>query len=137
MIRAEVRTRALRLALVASALLAVARPTSAQRVARAPLDSARLAADSLRERSPTVAGLLGLLPGVGHLYAGETTRGWLLMAVYTTGYAVVHGGRTDRVGKVGGVLAVGAFLTSLIDAPRAARARNGRVRRARALTGTS
>ncbi len=49
--------------------------------------------DNLRHREPVVAALLGLVPGAGHLYAGEPLRGltWLAGTVVGLFLFVVPG----------------------------------------------
>lgn len=118
-----------------TAFCTAALTVSAQRAAPNELDSARHSADSLRDKSPSIAAALAFAPGVGHLYARDLNRGWLLLTTYAAGVLLVQGGRTDGWGKTGGVLVVGTLLTSVIDAPRAARAHNYRVRRVRATQG--
>ncbi|MCC6928721.1 MAG: hypothetical protein IT359_07000 [Gemmatimonadaceae bacterium] len=98
---------------------------TAPRAAPAPAPGAPPDAAPQR-KSPGVAAALGMVPGVGHLYAGEVNRGWLLMAAYWTGYLMVRGGRTDTVGKVGGVVVVGGWLFSVVDGANAARRYNAR-----------
>lgn len=72
-------------------------------------------------KSPVAAAGLGLvLPGAGHWYAGERGRGTLVAAVYWTGVALTAGGRTDRVGHVGGVALLGALGVGVVDGARAA-----------------
>ncbi|HEX4935673.1 MAG TPA: hypothetical protein VFV33_20980 [Gemmatimonadaceae bacterium] len=93
-------------------------------------DTARVADDSAG-KSPGIAALLGFVPGAGHWYAGEVNRGWLIAATYWTGVALSHGGRTDAVGKVGGVLVVGGLLAGIVDGAGAARRHNDRLRRQR------
>lgn len=98
----------------------------AQRAEVSSLDSAR-AATPAKEKSPATATVLGFVPGVGHLYAEDINRGWLIMAVYWTGVAITHNGRTDAVGKVGGAMLVGGLVYSVVDAGRAARRHNARI----------
>lgn len=103
----------------------------AQRVDRSPLDSTRAALPG-KDKSPVAAALLGFAPGVGHLYAGEINRGWLIIALYTTGYVLNHDGRTDTRGKVGGVLLVGGVIAGVVDGASAARRYNARNAKLRA-----
>ncbi len=106
-------------------------PLSAQRVDPTPFDSARSAIPS-KDKSPAAAALLGFAPGVGHLYAGEINRGWLIIALYTTGYILNHDGRTDTRGKVGGVLLIGGAIAGVVDGAYAARRYNARMAKLRA-----
>lgn len=75
------------------------------------------------------------MPGVGHLYAEDINRGWLVMAIYWTGVAITHNGRTDTVGKVGGAMLLGGLVFSVVDAGNAARRYNARVAKLRAASG--
>lgn len=78
-------------------------------------------------KSPVGAAVLGLMfPGSAHWYAGEGGRGALVAVVYLAGYAVIHGGRTDRVGQVFGVMTIGAVGFSVIDGVRAVKRFNKR-----------
>ncbi len=105
-------------------------PVQAQRVATTSLDSTRAEIPS-KNKSPQAAALLGFAPGVGHLYAGEVNRGWLIGAIYWTGVAMTHNGRTDGVGKVGGVLLVGGLIAGVVDGANAARRYNARMAKRR------
>jgi hypothetical protein len=94
--------------------------------AGAPGDSAR-PVPAQERKSPAAAAVIGLvLPGAGHWYAGERGRGALVAAAYGAGVALVAGGRTDRVGHVGGVLALGALGVNVVDGARAAKRFNAR-----------
>lgn len=78
-------------------------------------------------KSPATAALIAaVLPGAGHWYAKENNRGWLVAAVYFTGFLVTYSGRTDDVGKVGGVALVGAWTFAVIDGALAAKRYNRR-----------
>ena len=99
-------------------------------------DTVRVVPDSIYSRtepppaqkSPAAAALLGLvLPGAGHWYAGEPGRGFVVAAVYWSGVAVVAGGRTDRVGHIGGAAVIGALGASVIDGVLAVRRHNARL----------
>jgi len=92
--------------------------------ATAPGDSAQ---GVPARKSPVGAAVLGLIvPGSAHWYAGEGGRGALVAVVYLAGYAVVRGGRTDRVGQVFGVMTIGAVGFSVIDGVRAVKRFNKR-----------
>lgn len=106
----------------------------AQRANESPLDSAR-AALAKPDKDPTTATVLAFVPGVGHLYAEDLNRGWLIILLYSVGAGISMSGRTDNVGKVGGALAVGGFLFSVIDAGNAARRYNSRMAKLRAAAG--
>jgi TM2 domain-containing membrane protein YozV len=107
------------LALLAEPLHGQHAPTVA-----APGDSAR---PTRVRKSRSIAVVLGLvLPGAGHWYAGESGRGTLTAATYWTGVALVAGGRTDRVGHVGGLALLGALGFSIVDGARAAERSNRR-----------
>lgn len=111
-------------------LSAVSTCVLAQRTNTSPLDSAR-AAISKPDKDPTTATVLSFVPGVGHLYAEDINRGWLIMAIYWTGVAITHNGRTDNVGKVGGVMLLGGLVFSVADAGNAARRYNRRTAKLR------
>ncbi len=123
--------RILAIAALATCMCATASRVDAQRTNVSALDSARAAAPK-KEKDPTSATLLGFLPGVGHLYAEELNRGWLIILLYGVGAGISMNGRTDTVGKVGGALAIGGFLFSVIDAGKAARRYNARLAKERA-----
>lgn len=94
-------------------------------------------------KSETTATILGLiLPGAGHLYAGETGRGLLLMG--TTGLAFAYGfsdgqckrpytdvrtcelDKNETLAGISLVAALGLYAYSVWDAPRAVKRANGR-----------
>lgn len=89
-------------------------------------------------KSPAVARLLGIVPGAGHMYAGEVGLGFLYLGG-TVGVFVVGGiftlsaafsdqshSRAAAVGW-GTVIATGALWTwSIVDAGRAARRTNAK-----------
>lgn len=118
-------------------VLAVPARAGAQRATPAAIDTAAAPPPSPGFKSPQAAAALGMMPGVGHIYAGEINRGWLLLAAYWTGYLMIRGGRTDTVGKVGGVMVVGGWLFGVVDGANAARRTNVRLRRLRATTAPS
>ena len=92
--------------------------------AAAPRDSTRILP---ARKSPVGAAVLGLMfPGSAHWYAGERDRGALVAMVYVAGYAVIHDGRTDRVGQVFGAMTIGAVAFSVIDGVRAVKRFNRR-----------
>lgn len=114
-------------------------------------------ADSARaerlHRDPRIAQVLGLLPGIGHLYAGEYSRWYFTQVTVVSSLAMgevflksegcMFGGscsrsskRTDRV-LGAGMIALGAWLwiSSARDAPRAAaRANDRHARKTRAIS---
>ncbi len=122
--------RVLAIAALAACMCAAISRADAQRAIESPLDSARAAAPK-KEKDPTTATLLGFVPGVGHLYAEDLNRGWLIILLYSVGAGISMSGRTDTVGKIGGTLAVGGFLFSIIDAGKAARRYNERLAKER------
>ncbi len=107
-------------------MLAVAtHGVNAQAVPRPALDSTQVLRSS--SKSPGTAALISVvLPGGGHWYAKENNRGWIVAIVYFTGVAITYGGRTDTVGKIGGVAAVGAWTFGVVDGALAARRYNKR-----------
>ena len=86
-------------------------------------------------RNPELAGALSLfLPGMGHVYAGETTKGWVLMGLFVGSIGAVTAadiGTTHDSIRAGGWLSVTAlatvYLYALIDAPFAAIRYNERI----------
>ena len=86
-------------------------------------------------RNPELAGALSVfVPGMGHVYAGETTKGWVLTGLFVGGIGAVAAsdiGTTHDSIKAGGWLSVTAltaiYLYALIDAPFAAIRYNERV----------
>lgn len=96
-------------------------------------------------KSPWVAGMLGVVPGAGHFYAGENRRGAAAMTVFAAGVALgtydqdfyevcedwlnchsESNAADERRMKVGMVLMGASWLYSVIDAPLAARRTNRR-----------
>ena len=85
------------------------------------------------KKSPWVAGGLAyLFPGAGHFYAGEPRRAWLVLGLVGIGATVMmNDGAPRDLGPAGGVLAIGSYVASIIDAPLAARRHNRRLQRER------
>jgi hypothetical protein len=85
-------------------------------------------------KNPELAGAFSvILPGLGHVYAGETVKGGVLGGLFIAGIGAVIGsdiGATHTSIRAGGwasVCFVGAvYLYALIDAPFAARRENAR-----------
>lgn len=97
-------------------------------------------------KNPWVAGVLGVVPGAGHFYAGENRRGAAALMVFAGGVAL--GGydmdyyekcddwmfecswelpaADERRMSVSLVLVIGSWAYSVLDAPRAARRTNRR-----------
>jgi hypothetical protein len=128
------RLRAALLLLLALALAAA--PAAAQAEERLP-----------RERSPLIAGALGLyVPGFGHYYVGERKEAYVIAATVFAGFAVFASGvlassdcyapdceaewAEHRI-DIGTGIILGAYAFSVVDAPLAAR-RHNRARRAAA-----
>lgn len=86
------------------------------------------------QKNPELAGALSVfLPGLGHIYAGESVKGAVLGGLFVAGIGAVIGsdiGSTHTSIRAGGwmsVSLVGAvYLFALIDAPFAARRANAR-----------
>lgn len=108
-------------------------PIQAQRVVASALESAPSArvADStivLSRKSPGLAGFASaILPGSGHIYAGEGGRGLAVMAIYFVAVPIVMGGRTDGFGKVAGITWLSTYLFGIIDGVNAVHRNNARV----------
>lgn len=94
------------------------------------------------EKSPTVARVIGIVPGAGHMYAGETGRGLLYMGgtagLFVVGAAAMLGecmasvGPQEDCGNTTGNVVTAAILGlwgwSIYDAGRAAHRTNARLR---------
>jgi len=86
------------------------------------------------DKNPRLAGALSVfVPGLGHIYAGETAKGGVLTGLFVAGIAAVISadiGDTHASIRPGGWAAValvgGVYLYSLIDAPFAAERANDR-----------
>jgi hypothetical protein len=107
----------------------------ALRASAARADSGLTAQPSpVERRNPELAGAFSvILPGLGHIYAGETVKGGVLGGLFVAGIGAVIGsdiGATHNSISAGGwasVCFVGAvYLYALIDAPFAARRENAR-----------
>lgn len=91
-------------------------------------------------KNPELAGAISVfLPGMGHIYAGETVKGAVLGGLFVGGIGAVIAsdiGATHESIKTGGwasVCLVGAvYLYALIDAPFAADRENERAEQSRA-----
>ena len=93
-------------------------------------------------KDPAVARLLGIIPGAGHMYAGEVGRGLLYFAgtlgIFATGgYITMSLAFTDqnthRAAAIAGwstIIATGGlWVWSIVDAGRAARRTNAKLAR--------
>jgi hypothetical protein len=103
-----------------------------------------------RDLSPYIAGAIATyLPAGGHVYAGEPERAAVIAAAYLVGGVFITSAWTaaDRCGadcdpaiherrnRLGGRIALSAYLFSLMDAPLAA-SRQNRARSTAPLSGT-
>lgn len=83
-------------------------------------------------KNPELAGAISVfLPGMGHVYAGETTKGAVLTGLFVAGVGGIVAsdiGQTHDSIRAGGWLSVGfvaaVYLYALIDAPFAAERTN-------------
>ena len=82
------------------------------------------------EKSRLVAFGLGyLFPGAGHFYAGESWRGATIMGVvYGSIMFMMSEPESSTAIDAAGVVALGTYLWSMIDAPMAANRQNRRAR---------
>ncbi len=118
-------------------LTVIAAPVQAQRVVASALDQARVTSAAAADtgaiapsspKSPGIAGVASVfLPGSGHIYAGEGGRGLAVMAIYFVAVPFVMSGRTDGLGKVAGVIAIGSYFFGIIDSVNAAHRYNARI----------
>ena len=85
-------------------------------------------ASAASRRSPVIAGTLGfLVPGGGHLYAGEPRRGLLVLGLTTVGaFFALTDGTPHTASTIGSVLFVGGWSFSIIDGALAAGRHNRR-----------
>jgi hypothetical protein len=90
-------------------------------------------------KSPSAARVIGIIPGAGHMYAGEVGRGFLYLGgtlglVFVAGLAHFSecfmsdepGGCESTAGTVSLVAAGGLWVWSIVDAGRAARRTNAK-----------
>ena len=79
-------------------------------------------------RSPVIAGTLGfLVPGGGHVYAGEPRRGLLVLGLTTVGaFFALTDGMPHTASTIGSLLFVGGWSFSIIDGVLAAGRHNRR-----------
>ena len=117
-----------RTAMLAAALAAAASGASPRAAAQRPEPVAVRAADSAaaKHRSPLIAGFLGVLPGVGHVYAGETGRGLTVAGVWFGSGMVMFSGADRVVTSVAAVVNIATYVFSIADAALAAERFNAR-----------
>ncbi len=91
-------------------------------LAQIPKDSAGVPALSFAPapKSGTAATLLGILPGLGHFYAGEYRTGAVLMALFGGAIAVGAGGENSTSGLAAFLISGVPWWYSFIDAHNAA-----------------
>lgn len=98
-------------------------------------DSVRVAVPG--EKSPTTARVLGIVPGAGHIYAGETSRGLahfgtvvggFLLAGLGAAFDCVGGDCNDPTPALVALAASGYWGWSIYDAGRAAERTNAKRR---------
>jgi hypothetical protein len=97
----------------------------------ASLVSSRSVSDSEEEsgtahRIPLLAGVLGILPGLGHVYAGEPGRGLIVAGVWLGSGMVAFSSANKVVTGAGGVVLIGASVYGIADAALAAERFNRR-----------
>ena len=124
-------------AALAGSLLFVATAASAQTSASTTTQPDTTVADL---KNPTAARLLGIIPGAGHMYAGEVGRGLLVFVgtlgvlaagsyVYASDCFMQDSGKCDggaAVGVVAVIATSGLWVWSIVDAGRAARRTNAK-----------
>lgn len=112
-------TRLRRLVVGLAALLVLVPHAAA---AQADSDTVRKAAASVQPKpvDRAFAWALGVaIPGAGHVYAGETTRGLLFGAAAIAGGVVAFHGAEGATSEAGALVWIGAWGASLFDLPRA------------------
>lgn len=115
----------LSVALCFALITAFAPPAHAQAMPPSALDATDARQSS--HKSPATAALIAAaFAGGGHWYAQENTRGWIVAIITITGVAITMGGRTDTVGKIAGVAAVGGWTFGVVDGALAAKRYNAR-----------
>ncbi len=77
-------------------------------------------------RSPILAGFLGILPGLGHAYAGEPKRALLVAGVWLGSGLVMFGSSEKVVTGVAAGVNIGSYVFSIADAALAAQRFNRR-----------
>jgi hypothetical protein len=97
------------------------RPASDRLVITAPFTAA-----APERRSPLVAGFLGVLPGLGHAYAGEGRRGLAVAAVWLGSGMVMFSSAHKAVTGAGAVVNIASYVFSIADAALAAERFNAR-----------
>lgn len=83
-------------------------------------------ASAPERRSPLVAGFLGVLPGLGHAYAGEGRRGLAVAAVWLGSGMVMFSSANKAVTGAGAVVNIASYVFSIADAALAAERFNAR-----------
>ena len=126
-------------AIVGVTMLCVADAAHALQVALPP--APQRVSTPAREKSPMLARVIGVVPGAGHVYAGEPDRG-LVYFVATLGIAIVGGNVSDAqcseepysdeycssttLDILTAAAVAGVWGWSIVDAGRAARRTNAR-----------
>lgn len=106
--------------LLAAALLLTALPARAGAQRGAPVLASLPRAESHEDKSPLLAGTLGfVIPGLGHLYAGEPGRGALTFLTYL-GSAVLIAEGPEGADGVGGLFFLGSWAFGAVDGALAA-----------------
>lgn len=102
--------------------------TAAPQALRSQPLLAIVASDSIavRRRSPIVAGVLGVLPGLGHIYAGEPGRGLAVGGIWLGTGLVMFGGGDRTVRGVAAVVNLATYVFGIADAALAAQRFNAR-----------
>jgi hypothetical protein len=109
----------LRGAALTGALFLAVPPITAQ----TPDDSAAVPAQSFppAPKSGTTATLLSaMLPGIGHVYAGEYRTGTVLIALFASGIALGASGENSTSGLTALLIGAGPWWYGVIDAHNAA-----------------
>ena len=124
---AQVALRSMLAPRLAPVAHAASQPTSPPALATTVIVFDRDARSAVAEhRSPLLAGALGVLPGAGHLYAGEGRRGLAVAGVWLASGLVMFSHAHGSVVGMATAVNVGTYVFSIADAALAAQRFNAR-----------
>jgi hypothetical protein len=73
-----------------------------------------------RSKSPAIAAILSMMPGLGQVYVGYYQRGFVHAAVIATLITIMSSGTLDRLSPLFGLFTAFFWLYNIIDAARRA-----------------